>query len=115
MPRGGRGPIELFARFADTAKNAVEAAMQEKRSATLADWRGQECKDPVEVTIAVKDDQILITTDDGRSVSIEAENGDLRVHGYNEVKDEPCSLRIGPDREIAVEARDYAAGERLEP
>lgn len=89
--------------------------MERKKSVTLHDWRGREGKDPIEVTITVKDDNILIETADGRSIAIEAEDGDLRVHGYNEIKEEPCSLRIGSDREIEVEASDYAAGGRLEP
>ncbi len=89
--------------------------MEVKKTWRLADWQAGAGKDPVDITVTLRGNQILIDTTDGRSIAIEAEDGDLRVHGYNEIKEEPCSLRIGPDREIEVEASDYAAGGTLAP
>lgn len=82
---------------------------------TLKDWQGEKAGPSLAIIIESQDSRILVETTDGRTVSIELENGDLRVHGYHAIKDAPCSLRIGTDRDIEVEAEDYHASERLTP
>jgi hypothetical protein len=57
---------------------------------------------------------LQITTEDGRKVDLELENGVLRALAYenDEGKEAPITISIPPEGDITVESRDYLLEDR---
>jgi hypothetical protein len=86
--------------------------MTHKTDITLADWRPEEHRedsDPasVDLTLRVEGRQVLIEDAHGRSVMVELEAGDLRVHGYNRTSESPATLNVPAESPIIAEDADH--------
>lgn len=57
--------------------------------------------------LELKDAAVELHLDDGRSVWIELENGDVRVHTYNQSHEAPMNLTIPVEGDIEVDDHDY--------
>lgn len=76
----------------------------------LSDWRlgGDVVKaEPVVVKLTSTWDRIELDLPDGRSLWIEIEGENLRVHAYNASKEAPLNLDIPVSGEIVVDNHDY--------
>lgn len=86
--------------------------MTHKTDITLADWRPEEHREEnapssVALTLRVEGAQVLIEDANGRSVMVELEAGDLRVHGYNDTSESPATLTVPVEESIIASDTDH--------
>ena len=89
---------------------------------TLSDWQTDKFRDPeqpesLEAEIAVAADRVTLEAGDGRMISIELQNGSLRLlaHEGREGKEHPVVVSIPARGDILVEMADYAREARPAP
>lgn len=72
------------------------------RKVVLSDWNpDRDCA--IEAALSAVSESIDVTFPDGRTVSLEFEDGAIRIHAYNRSCETPLSLRLPASGEIVVE------------
>lgn len=68
------------------------------------------------LNVSLQTNRIDVSAADGRSIWIETEDGDLKVHVYDEHQDEPINLNLIKGEKIEVDRHDYDenSGQSLE-
>lgn len=78
------------------------------RKVVLNDWHPERVG-TIEAALSAVAESIDITFLDGRTVSLELEDGAIRIHAYNRSCETPLSLRLPASGEIQVEREGYDA------
>lgn len=114
--------LEAVQDYARDLSEYREAWLSRGVEVSLNDWQGVEradktTADSLRVTVNFKEDEISLSSRDGRKLSLEFQNDDLRVLSYEAEpgKDSPIVVKIPPQGDISVDRQDYDLEERLDP
>ena len=97
----------------------IEIALKDWRLESPGEVLEAESPEELPVQIKVSDTEVRVTFNHGdkeleRTVWIELEAGNVRVHAYNMSKDSPLNVDIPMQGEIRIDNHDYADEELKE-